>query len=387
MLTEILQTPAARQLQQLAYQHLSDVLEEAVTLAQIPAPTFAEQARAAHVKRRMAVIGLTDIDADEAGNVVGRWPGSGGGPTLLLAAHMDSVFPADTALRVRREADTLHGPGICDNASGLAAMIWTAHILARSNFRLAGDVLFAATSGEEGLGDLRGMREVMRRFGSQVDYVIPVDGSLGGMVRQAVGVRRLEVTVTAEGGHSWGAFGATSAVHVLGRIIARLSEIRVPQNPKTTYNVGVISGGTSINTIAAVARAQIDLRSISPEELKRLEAQVRRMVQMTAEDGGARADLTVIGDRPVGSIAESHPLCQAVRAVHQHLNIQTRVYPSSTDGNIPLSQGIPAVTIGVTIGGNGHRTDEYIHTAPMAKGLAQILLVLLAAQQLEPRVR
>ena len=387
MLIQGLGSPTGRQFQQFAQQCLPNLIEEMVTLCQIPSPTFAEADRCAYVRRRFEAIGLEAVRTDSAGNVIGRRRGEGEGPVVLLAAHLDTVFPAGTDLTVRRDGDTLRGPGIGDNCAGIAAAIWTAEALSRLKVRLGGDIIFACTTGEEGLGDLRGMRQIIKDYGHEIDFAIPVDGSLGAMVRQCVGVRRLKLAVTAEGGHSWGAFGAPSAIHALARMITLISELRVPQNPKTTYNIGTIAGGTSINTIAASAEALVDLRSIDPDELRKLETQVRRLVRSTAAENGVNASLEVIGDRPAGSIPDDHPLCQVVRQVHQHLGVQTRVYPSSTDGNIPLSLGIPAVTIGVTVGGNGHRTDEYIYTPPISKGLAQVLLLLIGLQDLERRTR
>lgn len=376
-----------RRLLDLAQAALPDLVREVVTICEIPAPTFQESRRTEYVRDRMTALGLTQVTADEIGDVVGRYAGTGGGPTVLLAAHIDTVFPLETDVKVRRDGDLLRAPGVGDNSASVGTMLHTARLLIESETKLAGDVLFAATVGEEGLGNLRGIRKVMETYGSEVDYVIALDGSLGSLVRQGVGSRRFRLVVTAEGGHSWGAFGSPSAIHSLGRIIAQISDIRVPTNPKTTFNVGLISGGTSVNTIAARAEAVIDLRSLDVEELRRLEERMRRIVADVCRHAGVSAEFELLGDRPVGMIAEEHPLCQMVRRIHQQMGVQTRCYPSSTDANVPLSMGIPAVTVGVTLGGNGHRTDEYIHTPPLTRGLGQILLLLLAAQQLPVRSR
>jgi acetylornithine deacetylase/succinyl-diaminopimelate desuccinylase-like protein len=371
----------------LAQAALPDLVREVVTICEIPAPTFQESRRTEYVRDRMTALGLTQVTADDIGDVVGRYAGTGGGPTVLLAAHIDTVFPLETDVKVRRDGDLLRAPGVGDNSASVGTMLHTARLLIESETKLAGDVLFAATVGEEGLGNLRGIRKVMETYGSEIDYVIALDGSLGSLVRQGVGSRRFRLVVTAEGGHSWGAFGSPSAIHSLGRIIAQISDIRVPTNPKTTFNVGLISGGTSVNTIAARAEAVIDLRSLDVEELRRLEERMRRIVADVCRHAGVSAEFELLGDRPVGMIAEEHPLCQMVRRIHQQMGVQTRCYPSSTDANVPLSMGIPAVTVGVTLGGNGHRTDEYIHTPPLTRGLGQILLLLLAAQQLPVRSR
>lgn len=380
-------TPVTRRLLDLAQSSLPDLVQEVIAVCEIAAPTFEESGRTDYVRRRMHELGLTEVAVDEIGNVVGRYPGSGEGPTILLAAHIDTVFPRETDIRVRTDGEILRAPGVGDNSASVAAMLQAIRLLRSSDQSLPGDLLFAATVGEEGLGNLRGIRKVMDTYGDQVDYVIALDGSLGSLVRQGVGSRRFRLVVKGDGGHSWGAFGTPSAIHGLGRIIAQISELRVPTNPKTTFNVGTISGGTSVNTIAARAEAVIDLRSLDVEELRRLEERVRRIASDVCRHMGVSAEFELLGDRPVGMISDDHPLCQMVRRVHQHMGIQTRSYPSSTDSNVPLSMGIPAVTIGVTLGGNGHRTDEYIHTAPLTRGLGQVLLLLLAAQQLPVRVR
>lgn len=366
---------------------MSDLVRELITVCEIPAPTFHEERRTEYVERRFRELGLGEVQVDAVGNVIGRIHGQGRGPTALVAAHIDTVFPMDTPVTVKVDGDVLRAPSICDNSSCVAVMLLAARLVRELNLTFQGDVILAATVGEEGLGNLRGIRAIMDSLGPEVDYVIALDGALGGVVRQGVGSRRFRLVVHAEGGHSWGAFGSPSAIHALGRMIAQISEIRVPSNPKTTFNVGTITGGTSVNTIAANAEAVIDLRSLDTGELKRLEDRVRRIVAEVAKQTGVAASLTLLGDRPTGSIPEDHPLCEAVKAVHQQLGIQTRMHASSTDGNVPLSMGIPAVTVGVTLGGNGHRTDEYIHTPPLAKGLAQVLLLLQAVGQLPRRAR
>lgn len=361
------------------------VVREIQQLCPIPAPTFAEEERARYVARRLAEFGLAQIEVDPLWNVVARLPGRGNGPTLLFAAHMDTVFPSETDLRVQVEGEILRAPSVGDNTAAVAVLLHVARLLQEGELQPEGDVIFAATVGEEGLGNLRGIRALLDQSGADAEYVIPIDGSLGGLVAQGVASRRWRLQVTAEGGHSWGAFGAPSAIHALGRMIAAISEIRVPRTPKTTFNVGLIRGGTTVNTIAAEAEAVIDLRSLAPEELHRLEERVKRSVSQVAIETGTFAKWELLGDRPGGSIPADHPLCQLVRSVHEGLAIPTRAYASSTDGNIPLSRGIPAVTVGVTLGGNGHRLDEYIHTSPLVKGIAQILLLIEGAASLPRR--
>lgn len=374
-------TAAGRECLDLAKSCRNDLISEVVRICEIPAPTFHEEARAAYLEKRMVEAGLEGVYRDRVGNIIGRRRGRQAEPAVILAAHLDTVFPLDTEIKVRRTADALHGPGIGDNSSSLGALIWVARILDLAAVTLERDIIFCATVGEEGLGDLRGMKEIMGTFGERSACVIPLDGSLGGLVYEAVGSRRLRLKVTAEGGHSWGAFGAPSAIHSLGRIVARVSEIEVPRDPKTTYNVGVISGGTSVNTIAASAECLLDLRSVNHEELEKLEKRVMAIVGQVAKDTAVDASADLLGDRPAGSIPRDHELCLMVRAIHQHLGIVTKAYPSSTDGNIPLSMGIPSVSIGVTTGANGHRLDEYIFTDPLDKGMQQVILLLLALQR------
>lgn len=364
-------------------EHEAETIEELVRLAETPAPTFAEARRAHYVYQRLRALGLGDVTRDDIDNVVGVWPGTEPcEPAVLVAAHMDTVFPEETPLTARRDGDRLLGPGVGDNASNLAGMLAVAEALVRNDLHLRRDILFAATVCEEGLGDLRGIRQLMERLGSRVACVIAADGGLGGLVHQGVGSRRLRLTCLAQGGHSWGAFGAPSAIHVLGRIIADISRLSVPRRPRTTFNVGMVSGGTSINTIAPAAEALIDLRSVDAQELRRLEDRVRRIVEQTSAAAGTRYRLEVIGDRPTGSIPDSHPLVQAVRLVHRRLGIETHSVPSSTDANIPLHLGIPAVTVGVTSGGNGHLVEEFICTKPLVQGLQQLALILAVVQDL-----
>lgn len=382
-----LDAPVVDRLMKLSQEALGALVAETVTICEIPAPTFEEQLRTEYVRNRMTAIALDDVTVDEIGNVVGRIRGTGEGPTLLLAAHLDTVFPSETDVTVQRDGDVMRAPGVGDNSASVAAMLIMAELIRRHALAFSGDILFAATVGEEGLGNLRGIRAVMDRYAPEVDYVIAIDGGLGSVVRQGVGSRRFRIVVTGEGGHSWGAFGTPSAIHALGRMIAGISEIRVPANPRTTFNVGTISGGTSVNTIAARAEAIIDMRSLDREELIRLEEKVRRVVTEVARTSGVASEMELLGDRPVGVIPEDHPLCQVVGEVHQRIGVKTRFFPSSTDGNVPLSMGIPAVTLGVTLGGNGHRVDEYIFTPPMAQGLGQLLLLLEASQTLPRRTR
>lgn len=379
----VLSTPVARRIVERSELLRSDLVREVIGVTEVPAPTFQEAERSRYVARRFADVGVRQIDVDELGNVIARLRGGvqGAGPVTLLVAHLDTVFPSGTDTRVRVDGDLLWAPGVGDNSAGVAVMVQCARVLAAGEFPLSGDVILVGTVGEEGLGNLRGMREIMGRFSAEVEYVVVMDGVLGGMVREGVGSRRHRLGMETEGGHSWGSFGSPSAVHSLAKAVARIADLPVAQNPKTTFNVGTIQGGTFVNVIAAHAEALLDLRSMDAAELVRIEAAVRRIIADVARETGASSRMELLGERPVGAIAEGHVLCAAVRAVHRLLGIHTRSYASSTDANIPLSLGIPAVTIGVTAGANGHRLDEYIQTEPLPRGLAQVLLLLMALQE------
>lgn len=364
------------------------LVELTIEVQQIPAPTFAEAERAAFIERRFAACGLQDVGQDELYNVYGRFPAkfSAGRPPLIISAHSDTVFPADTDLSVRQDGRFIYGPGIGDNAAGVAGIIFLAETVQAHNIALARDVWFVSNVGEEGLGDLRGMQAVVQRFGSEASYIVVEGGLYGQISHQAIGVRRYEIAVRAPGGHSWGNFGQRSAIHELGRLIVAVDDLVVPQQPKTTFNVGVIEGGTSINTIAQTARMLLDLRSEDPEELQQLVAQVKQIVarknrfyRRTAQ-GETAVAMKQIGNRPAGSIPRDTPLVAwAEAALRLAGRDGVQFIASSTDANIPLSQGITAVCIGLTESNNAHRLDEYLDPTYLPQGMTQLLLLTLAA--------
>ncbi|MCL2549083.1 MAG: M20/M25/M40 family metallo-hydrolase, partial [Symbiobacteriaceae bacterium] len=234
----------------------------------------------------------------------------------------------------------------------------------------------------EGLGDLKGMKAAMKRFHQEVDYVIAIDGGMGGLTTGGITSRRYKVTVQAEGGHSYGAFGASSAVHSLGRMIAGIAELQVPTKPKTTYNVGVISGGHSVNSIAATADMLIDMRSEEREALMDLEAKLMVKINTVKEQDGIEVKCDLLGDRPGGATAEDHPLVTTIQEVQKALGIPLGTHASSTDANIPMSYGIPAVTMGCGHGGNAHRTDEWLDSEGIDLGLAQLVIIVAKVMEL-----
>jgi len=360
--------------------HLEPVIEEAIRICRIPAPTFDEGERAAYVRGRYEALGLSDVAIDAAGNARGRRPGGGSGPGVLAVTHLDTVFPRETDLAVSRRDGRLCAPGIGDNSMSVAALLGLLQALDAAGVRTDGDLHVAATTGEEGLGDLKGMRALVAELRDRVGAVIILDGfTLGRIVHEAVGSRRYKVTYTAKGGHSWSHFPSPSAIHILGRAIADLSRLDVPADPKTAYNVGVIHGGTTVNTIASEADMLLDMRSIDPGCLADLERRALAIIEEQARAGDGQVRLEPVGDRPAGSIPADHALVKTCTDIYTAFGIAPYSKPASTEANIPLSLGIPAVCLSVTNGENEHRLDEFIETAPLATGLKTALLTLLSA--------
>jgi tripeptide aminopeptidase len=349
-------------------------LTEQVT--EIPAPTFEEAARADFVRQHFVAEGLEPW-GDDAGNVFARVPGSGQG-TLLLSAHLDTVFPQETDVHVRRGDDRLAAPGVGDNSLSVATLLCIPHILKAAGIRTTADILLCANTGEEGLGNLRGIRTAIDRYGDEAVAAIALEGhGLGRIVNGAVGSRRLRVTVEGPGGHSWGAFGRSSAIHVMARIIDRIAGLSVPSEPKTTFNVGLVDGGISVNTIAPMASFTLDMRSESPQALDDLS---RRVEAIAAEaddsEAGVRAHWHVLGERPAGQVDDDAIIVRTATRILQELDVEPYLAVSSTDANIPIAAGLPAISVGLTTGGNAHRESEYIDLAPLPAGVAQVILLL-----------
>ncbi len=354
------------------------LLDLACTIQQIPAPTFAEGARAAFVRDQFTALGLADVELDDLGNVFARRPGQGQAAPVLLTAHTDTVFPAGTPLTLVRTADRIAGPSIGDNSLGVAGLFGVLWALAGE--ALPGDLHVVANVGEEGLGDLRGMRRVIDRLGGVVQATVVLEGmALGHIYHSAIGVRRLRITAHTEGGHSWLHFGRASAIHALMRLGAEIAGLNVPAAPRTTFNIGTVTGGTSINTIAREASFDLDLRSEAPAALAALVTRVERLVagSNTAE---VRIEAQVIGDRPAGSIPREHPLVQAAAQAMEAAGVTGYTFETgSTDANVPLSRGLPGVCVGLTRGGHSHRPDEYIETRDVERGLDAVTRVVRGA--------
>lgn len=359
------------------------VMDEAIAIQQIPAPTFHEAARAAYVRQRFAELGLHDVQVDVQGNVYGRVVGRERGPTLAVTAHLDTVFSAETDLTLRRENGHIYGPGIGDNSLGVAGLIALAAQLQQVLPRR--DVWAVANVGEEGLGNLRGMWAAMRHLEETLGGVVVLEGgALGTIIHQGIGVQRRRLTVETAGGHSWSDFGTPSAIHELCRIGAAIAAMELPNGAPASFNLGIIEGGTSINTIAARATALLDLRAEEISGLQALVAQVDQIVDAAWRDG-VTVESEIIGERPSGGIPATHPLVRAaVAALEAVSHHEPTLRASSTDANVPFALGIPAVCIGLTVGNNAHRLDEYVELAPLGSGLHHALLVVVAALEMLP---
>jgi len=367
------------------------IIEEQVRLSEIPAPLFKENARAASVMRLFAESGLQDVRIDKAGNVIGMRPGLAPRPNLVLAGHLDTVFPDGTNVKVTRQGNLLKGPGIGDDARGLAVLLAVARALHQAKVRTPGTITFVADVGEEGLGDLRGMKQLFQEtLKDRIDRFVSVDGTGLGVTNVGVGSYRYRVTYLGPGGHSYGAFGLANPIHALGRAIALIAEFRVPANPKTTFNVGRIGGGTSINSIAGEAWMEMDMRSADMQAIRNVESGFLKSVdQALAEENarwGDRGKLSVrkekVGDRPAGSTPENSVIVQTALAATRALGFTARLGEGSTDANFPMSLGIPAITIGGGGAGSGaHSLGESFDTSNSWQGSQRALLLAVALAQ------
>jgi len=349
------------------------VLELAIQIQQIPAPTFQEEKRAEFIHELFVKEQLQDVCTDETGNVLARFPGMGKGKPLIISAHMDTVFPAETDLSVKRGSELVHGPGLGDNSMGVAALFGLLWSLRERQIPLRGDIWFVANVCEEGLGDLRGMKAAVDRFGAGAHAYLILEGlALGHVYHRAVGVRRYRIKARTGGGHSWSDYGQPSAVHELAKLIVGLTSLTLPSHPRTTINVGKISGGTSVNVIASEASLDLDLRSEGQASLTELVSAVEKLVQH-ANRPGVNMEAQVIGHRPAGEIPVNHPLITLGRDCLREQGLDAGLISGSTDANVPLSKGYPAIVLGVTTGGSAHTTHEYINTGPIAQGMEQLI--------------
>lgn len=353
-------------------------VEELIELTEIPAPPFKEERRAKAYLEMLREAGLADVEMDKEGNVMGLRRGTGGRGLVAVVAHIDTVFPEGTDVKVRRAGTKLSAPGVGDNTRGAALMLAVVRAMNAAKFETASDILFVGNVGEEGEGDLRGVKFLMQqgKYKGRITEFIAIDGgSQDSITRGGVGSRRYRVTFKGPGGHSYGAFGLVNPAYAMGNAIAKFSRIKVPQQPKTTFNVGVVSGGTSVNSIPFEMQMVVDMRSVDCGELKKVDEQFLAIVREAVEEenaarstkeGKVSADPKLIGDRPCGETALDSPIVRMTSAVVQAFGLKPSYGISSTDSNLPMSLGIPAVTIGRGPGGRAHALDEWTVVEPKA---------------------
>lgn len=353
------------------------VLDLAIQIQQISAPTFAEGPRGEFVRDLFIQEKLEDVSMDSLGNVYARLAGKQKkARALIVSAHLDTVFPAGTKLQIKEEAGKVFGPGIGDNSIGVAALFGILWAIRERKIELKHDVWFAANVGEEGLGDLRGMRGVVERFGKdEIGYLVLEGLALGHVYHRAIGVRRYRIAAKTRGGHSWSDYGQPSAVHELAALITQLTQIRLPREPRTTMNVGTILGGTGVNVLAAEAKCELDLRSEDPAVLAKIVSQVEDIILHWNHEG-VKIQAEIIGERPAGQIMADHPMVKLAVECLQAQGMDASLTTGSTDANIPLSKSIPAVVMGVTTGGGAHTLSEYIDTEPIEKGMESLVRIV-----------
>lgn len=370
------------------------LVEEIVTLTEIPAPPFAEERRAAAYRDMFMAHGLRDVGIDAIGNVTGIRPGKGNGKLICLAAHLDTVFPEGTDTTVRRDGTRLHAPGVGDDTRGLAVLLAIVRALDAAGIMTDADLLFVGDVGEEGKGDLRGIRHLFTggEYRDRIGAFFSFDGlEMASLVTGAVGSRRYHVAFRGPGGHSLLDFGIVNPAHAMADTVAGLARIKVPALPRTTYSASVFGGGTSINAIPEEVWVEFDLRSESAGELDRLDGDLHRLIATAVEAENARAStakgaitahITLIGDRPAGATPPDAPIVRAAMAAISAFGFVPDPHPSSTDANIPMSLGIPAVTIGSGgTGGRMHSLEEWIDVEQelslrgLYAGLAAVLLL------------
>jgi acetylornithine deacetylase/succinyl-diaminopimelate desuccinylase-like protein len=364
------------------------IIEEQIRLCEIEAPPFQEEKRAAAYKAVFEKLGLTNVRVDDVGNVLGERLGSSPRPHLVFSAHLDTVFPEGTNVKMTREGSVIKGPGIADDCRGLAVVVGVIRAMNEAGIKTPGTITFVGTVGEEGLGDLRGVKHLFNQeLRGRVDRFVSVDGAGLGITHTSVGSKRYRVTFKGPGGHSYGAFGLANPIHALGRALAKIADQQVPREPKTTFNVGRIGGGTSVNSIPFDAWMEVDMRSADKAALTALDAAVSKAIDQAVveenERWGKPGQLTVdrklVGDRPAGQMPRDAPIVAAAVSVSRALGLQASLDEGSTDSNIPISMGIPAVTIDGGGSSEGtHSLDESFDSTNSWQGTARALLLALA---------
>ena len=402
-MASLIMAPPIQRAFELIAQRSTQFTAEHIRICEIPAPPFEEGRRGDYLESRFRQLGLSDVQRDEVGNVIGIYPGAESQGIedlragIAVSAHLDTVFAAGTDVRVRQVGSRLCAPGIGDDSAGLASLIGLIELLAAASIKPVTPLIFVATVGEEGEGDLRGVRHLFTQgqLSGRIAGFISLDGTgVEWITHQALGSRRYRITMSGPGGHSWGDFGVVNPVHALGRVVGQLADYPAPTHPRTSFNVGRIEGGVGVNIIPNSAEVDIDLRSESESELKRLEefllSAVKNSVgrenqRSTQPTHRLQSNIRLIGSRPSGEIPADHPMVQAALEVARVLGIKTWLIRNSTDSNIPLSLGIPAITIGAGgISGDAHRLSEWYEPHGRELGYQRALLLLLALAGLAP---
>lgn len=364
-------------------------LDQQVQLCQIPAPPFNEAARAAAYRDRLTALGVQNVRIDTEGNVIGEIRGTGAGPTVMLAGHLDTVFPAGTDVRVTRKGTRLHGPGIGDDCRGLAVVLAVARQVITQKIPIGGRLLVVGNVGEEGQGNLRGMRAIFSGpLRDSIDMFISIDGTGFGITNGGVGSNRYRVHYNGPGGHSYGAFGLPNPIHAMGRAIAKIADLEASTHPKVTFNVGVVTGGTSVNSIPFEGIMDIDLRSESASALAEIDGRLQKALrQALAEEQArwpeskAKLELVIdtIGLRPAGTTPDTALIVRTSQAASRTMNVRSTLNISSTDANVPMAIGRPAVTLsGGGQGQGAHSLSEsYDDGTEGYKGPQWVMLVVL----------
>ena len=368
--------------------HIAWINAQQARLTEIPAPPFGEAARAAALKELLAETGLA-AGIDKTGNVIVELRGANEKELVLVAAHLDTVFPSGTDVKVRHEGSRMIAPGISDNGTGIAALLALVRALQFAHVRPQRTIVFAGDVGEEGEGNLRGMRDLVEAYRGRLKAAVVLDGSgTEHVTTKALASRRLEASITGPGGHSWSDFGMPNPINAMVRGSLRFINTKVPVNPRTTFNIGQIEGGTSVNSVPHAVSIKVDIRSENEEELTRLESALRDCIAAGVRDemessrdrsrGALEWKVELLGRRPGGELAADSPLLEALRAADEFVGNQSRIERSSTDANIPLSQGIDAIAIGAGgSGGAAHSLDEWYDPTGRESGLKRALLTIV----------
>jgi acetylornithine deacetylase/succinyl-diaminopimelate desuccinylase-like protein len=384
----LLKDPAVKAALETAKRNEPETINQQIHICEIPAPPFTEQARGKEVLKLFQQLGLENAFIDKAGNVIGTRPGVSAQPNVVFSAHLDTVFPEGTNVKVTREGNVLKGPGIGDDCRGLAVMLSVIRALRDAQVKTPGTITFVADVGEEGLGDLRGVKELFySTLRGKIDKFVSVDGTGLGIVRIGVGSYRYKVTFKGPGGHSYGAFGMANPIHAMGRAIAKISEFQVPTDPKTTFNVGRIGGGTSVNAIPFECWMEVDMRSVDPVSLRALDDKFKAAIKDAVEEenrrwngkGAITGAPELVGDRPAGQTPEDSRIVQTTISVSKALGIREALGEGSTDSNVPMNMQIPAITIsGGGAGTGAHSLREAFDTTDSWIGTERALLLAVA---------